>query len=38
MGKNILKKPQNKGVNQTRNERGLVFNFGLFARWLRMAF
>ena len=29
---------QNKILNQTRNKRGLVFFFGLYARWLASAF
>jgi hypothetical protein len=28
---------QNKMLNQTRNKRGLVFIFGLCARWLASA-
>jgi hypothetical protein len=32
-----MKTAQNKGVNQTRNNRIVVFISGLFPRWLRMA-
>ena len=33
-----MKSAQNKLLNQTRNKRGLIFMFGLYARWLVSAF